>query len=230
MSCLIKVERGVGNRRIKYIFLIINCSITLLIYMCIYICIYIHIYIYILACGILLVFPNQGWNLCPLQWKPRVLTTGSPGKSLPLLFYPAIISFHFRVYSGLNCAVERHLLFLLGRIPPKRIKFWISGLKTSRNTRGSWYSCSRSVELLPRKNFTSSFFRDGRWKEKSRSQQRRGLLGGAQAPLLSPIALLVAARKTGHTHLSCQVSLQRGFVCGSPRQRLRKSKICYFSI
>ena len=112
--------------------------------------IYIYTYIYILACGILLVFPNQGWNLCPLQWKPRVLTTGSPGKSLPLLFYPAIISFHFRVYSGLNCAVERHLLFLLGRIPPKRIKFWISGLKTSRSTRGSWYSCSRSVELLPR--------------------------------------------------------------------------------
>ena len=25
--------------------------------------------------------PDQGSNLCPLQWKHRVLTTGSPGKS-----------------------------------------------------------------------------------------------------------------------------------------------------
>ena len=26
-------------------------------------------------------FPDQGLNLCPLQWKRRVLTTGPPGKS-----------------------------------------------------------------------------------------------------------------------------------------------------
>ena len=26
-------------------------------------------------------FPHQGWNLCPLQWKCGVLTTGPPGKS-----------------------------------------------------------------------------------------------------------------------------------------------------
>ena len=26
-------------------------------------------------------FPDQGWNLRPLQWKCRVLTTGPPGKS-----------------------------------------------------------------------------------------------------------------------------------------------------
>ena len=26
-------------------------------------------------------FPDQGWNLCPLQWKCRVLTPGPPGKS-----------------------------------------------------------------------------------------------------------------------------------------------------
>ena len=26
-------------------------------------------------------FPEQGWNLRPLQWKCRVLTTGPPGKS-----------------------------------------------------------------------------------------------------------------------------------------------------
>ena len=26
-------------------------------------------------------FPDQGSNLCPLQWKHRVLTTGPPGKS-----------------------------------------------------------------------------------------------------------------------------------------------------
>ena len=35
-------------------------------------------------------FPDQGLNLCPLQWKRRVLTTGPPGKSLatPLLTPP----------------------------------------------------------------------------------------------------------------------------------------------
>ena len=26
-------------------------------------------------------FPDQGSNLCPLQWKCGVLTTGPPGKS-----------------------------------------------------------------------------------------------------------------------------------------------------
>ena len=26
-------------------------------------------------------FPDQGWNLCPLQWKREVLTTGPPGNS-----------------------------------------------------------------------------------------------------------------------------------------------------
>ena len=26
-------------------------------------------------------FPDQGLNLCPLQWKHGVLTTGPPGKS-----------------------------------------------------------------------------------------------------------------------------------------------------
>ena len=26
-------------------------------------------------------FPDQGSNLCPLQWKPRALTTAPPGKS-----------------------------------------------------------------------------------------------------------------------------------------------------
>ena len=33
-------------------------------------------------------FPNQGSNLCPLQWKWRVLTTGPPGKSLSPLLKP----------------------------------------------------------------------------------------------------------------------------------------------
>ena len=36
-------------------------------------------------------FPNQGLNLCPLQWKLKVLTTGPPGKSqlCPFLFQEA---------------------------------------------------------------------------------------------------------------------------------------------
>ena len=29
-------------------------------------------------------FPNQGSNLCSLQWKHRILTTGSPGKSFSI--------------------------------------------------------------------------------------------------------------------------------------------------
>ena len=33
-----------------------------------------------MACGIFS-FPNQELNPCPLQWKPRILTTGRPGKS-----------------------------------------------------------------------------------------------------------------------------------------------------
>ena len=31
-------------------------------------------------------FPDQGWNLHPLQWKCRVLTTGPPGNSF-ISFY-----------------------------------------------------------------------------------------------------------------------------------------------
>ena len=31
--------------------------------------------------------PNQGWNLCSLQWKHRVLTTGPPGKSPNSIFF-----------------------------------------------------------------------------------------------------------------------------------------------
>lgn len=36
------------------------------------------------ACEIL--FPQQGWNLCPLQRQRRVLTTGPPGMSLLMFF------------------------------------------------------------------------------------------------------------------------------------------------
>ena len=31
-------------------------------------------------------FPEKGWDLCPLQWKQRVLTAGLPGKSPILTF------------------------------------------------------------------------------------------------------------------------------------------------
>ena len=34
-------------------------------------------------------FSNQGSNLCPLQWKCRVLTTGSPGSPQSILKIPA---------------------------------------------------------------------------------------------------------------------------------------------
>ena len=49
------------------------------------------------ACGILAL--DWGWNLCPLQGKHRVLTSGSPGKSLNINFlqnmYVANIIFQF---------------------------------------------------------------------------------------------------------------------------------------
>ena len=37
-----------------------------------------------MACEIL--FPEQGWNLCPLQRQHRILTTGPPAKSLWMFF------------------------------------------------------------------------------------------------------------------------------------------------
>ena len=37
-------------------------------------------------------FPDQGSNLCPLQWKRRVLTTGPPGKSPGV----CLLSVHWR--------------------------------------------------------------------------------------------------------------------------------------
>ena len=39
-------------------------------------------------------FPQQGSNLCPLQWKRRVSTTGPPGKSL-------FARFGYEIYAGL---------------------------------------------------------------------------------------------------------------------------------
>ena len=52
-------------------------------------------------------FPNQGLNLQPLQWKPRVLTSGSPGTSKKgsLLFdggwIHALISFQINLLKSL---------------------------------------------------------------------------------------------------------------------------------
>ena len=48
-------------------------------------------------------FPNQESNLCPLQWKLEVLTTGSPGKSQTisftlLLLYLFLNILYFKIY------------------------------------------------------------------------------------------------------------------------------------
>lgn len=37
------------------------------------------------ACGILLIVPDQGLNLCHMYWKGGVLTSGLPEKSLPYI-------------------------------------------------------------------------------------------------------------------------------------------------
>lgn len=68
-------------------------------------------------------------------------------------------------------------------------------------------------------------------RKKATPSRGEGCLRGAQVPFLSPPSLSLSwPIKQATPHLSCQLSLQRGFVCWSPRQRLRKSKICYFSI
>ena len=52
-------------------------------------------------------FPDQRWNLCPLQWKHGFLTSGPPGKSLSvcdLIFDP--------IFSGLLGVFWWGFLFL----------------------------------------------------------------------------------------------------------------------
>ena len=59
------------------------------------------------ACGILV--SSQGWNLYPLHWKHRVLTNGSPGKSL-----------------GLRSILSWFLYIVLGESPISFFYMWMS--------------------------------------------------------------------------------------------------------
>ena len=49
------------------------------------------------------IFPDQGWNPCPLQWKHRPLTTRLPGKSSKHLFRSKYYSCWFWPSSHLSC-------------------------------------------------------------------------------------------------------------------------------
>ena len=52
--------------------------------------------------------PNQGSNLCPLQWKCRLLTTGLPGKSRHL-----ILSYGFILSDEITHLILHVVLFSL---------------------------------------------------------------------------------------------------------------------
>ena len=57
-------------------------------------------------------FPNQGLNPCPLQWKRQVLTVGLPGKSLGYFFFLMLATFVFIVflfYCFIACIFEHSL-------------------------------------------------------------------------------------------------------------------------
>ena len=45
-------------------------------------------------------FPDQGLNLCPLQWKCGVLTTGPPGKSLTGVFKIRRVATQAEIHRG----------------------------------------------------------------------------------------------------------------------------------
>ena len=60
-------------------------------YICVFVCVCVCVYTYVYVCiyinflffGLMQdLLPNQGSNLCPLQWKHVFLTTGPPRKSL----------------------------------------------------------------------------------------------------------------------------------------------------
>ena len=55
---------------------------------------YLFIFFGLATCGI---FPNQGWNPCPLHWEHRVLTTEPPGKSPSALLMPSRLMQMLRV-------------------------------------------------------------------------------------------------------------------------------------
>ena len=54
-------------------------------------------------------FPNRGSNLCPLQWRLGVLTTGPSGKFLKLLFKYYFFKCKF-IYLQ-NFVIEKHVIF-----------------------------------------------------------------------------------------------------------------------
>ena len=71
-SILIALKKGLGT--VVYV--------NVYTHMCINMCVYIYIYIHQV-----IIFGQVTWlmglNPGPLQWKPRILTTGSPGTSPP---------------------------------------------------------------------------------------------------------------------------------------------------
>ena len=64
-------------------------------------------------------FPHQGSNLCPLQWKCRVLTVGLPGDSLESVLSWVSKELKFGIYSSQvsEKAMATHSSTLAWKIP-----------------------------------------------------------------------------------------------------------------
>ena len=58
-------------------------------------------------------FPDQGSNLCPLQWKHGVLTTGPPGNSLSSSFHKLPLSAIFLCIFQIIICLNNHVSFAL---------------------------------------------------------------------------------------------------------------------
>ena len=71
-------------------------------------------------------FPNQGLNLHPLHWKHGVLTTGLPGKSLPL-FFQSHLGYLFLLGVFLDLVLPRRAQ----KVPD--IKLWMATASISQD-------------------------------------------------------------------------------------------------
>ena len=86
-------------------------------------------------------FPNQGLNLHPLHWQHGVLTTGPPGKSLPLFFQSHLGYFFF-----LGVFLELVLPRRAQKVPDT--KLWVAKASISQDIHHEKTQCQLMAQLL----------------------------------------------------------------------------------
>ena len=74
-------------------------------------------FFYCIAWHVVSSFPNQGLNLCPLQWKRRVLTTGPRGKPCIVFSFQQQLSCPNQIIKMI--ALSIYFKFLCASIPTK---------------------------------------------------------------------------------------------------------------